>query len=212
MLQNLPTFYSTGLIWYTSSLKNFYMNVMQNAFTSTSTLSSISNSNISNIIPDKREDFNKTRATVDSLAQSRKQTKKLKSPKQAGNLVQIFEKDSSTFSKKETLGIAFIWGQNTEGQLGSVIHEIDINNSSKKLNKKLKLYHPKLLLPLKDSIIISVSCGTTFTMAITINRHVLAWGLNKSHQLGLGDDAPQNILIPTQVFGIENVYEVIILM
>lgn len=39
---------------------------------------------------------------------------------QPGNIVQIIEKDYSTFSKKEAVGVMFSWGQNTEGQMGNV--------------------------------------------------------------------------------------------
>jgi hypothetical protein len=35
--------------------------------------------------------------------------------KNKGNLVSIFERDSSTFSKKEIIGAAYLWGQNNEG-------------------------------------------------------------------------------------------------
>ena len=52
-------------------------------------------------------------------------------------------------------------------------------------------------MPLKDSIIISVSCGFTHSMAITLNRNVLAWGSNKSMQLGLGDNVGNYVHIPT---------------
>jgi alpha-tubulin suppressor-like RCC1 family protein len=52
---------------------------------------------------------------------------------------------------------------------------------------------------LKDTIILSVSCGHTHSMAITITRRVLAWGSNKSFQLGLGPKAPNVIYIPTVI-------------
>lgn len=33
----------------------------------------------------------------------------------------IFEKDTSTFNKKDTVGILYSWGLNNNGQLGSIL-------------------------------------------------------------------------------------------
>lgn len=33
----------------------------------------------------------------------------------------IFEKDSSTFNKKDTVGILYSWGLNNNGQLGNIL-------------------------------------------------------------------------------------------
>lgn len=50
------------------------------------------------------------------------------------------------------------------------------------LKNKCYLYrynYPRLLMQLKDSIIVSIACGHTHTLAITINQNVIAWGNNK---------------------------------
>ncbi len=44
---------------------------------------------------------------------------------------------------------------------------------SPNFNKKLKVFYPKMVTPLKDSIITSVSCGHNHSIAITINRNIL---------------------------------------
>jgi alpha-tubulin suppressor-like RCC1 family protein len=63
----------------------------------------------------------------------------------------------------------------------------------------MRIHFPRLIVPLKDSVIISVNCGYTHTAAITINRNILMWGSNKNGQLGLGVGAPRVIGIPTQI-------------
>jgi alpha-tubulin suppressor-like RCC1 family protein len=72
----------------------------------------------------------------------------------------------------------------------------------------MRIYYPKSVLPLKDTIIVSVACGHTHSMAITLTRTLLAWGSNKSHQLGLGDKAPNQIFVPTPILGLEDVQQV----
>lgn len=62
----------------------------------------------------------------------------------------------------------------------------------------MKIHNPKLLLPLKDTIIVSVSCGYSFSLAITITRNVVAWGDNSYNQLGLGEYCKEDrVLVPT---------------
>lgn len=45
-------------------------------------------------------------------------------------------------------------------------------------SKKIKVNFPKLIVPLKDSIITKVACGYQHSVAITFTGHVLAWGDN----------------------------------
>lgn len=63
----------------------------------------------------------------------------------------------------------------------------------------MRIYYPKTIMSLKDTIITNVACGHTHSMAITINRRLLAWGCNKANQLGLGSKAPSQVYIPTMV-------------
>ena len=123
--------------------------------------------------------------------------------------MQVFEKESSTFKKKDATGLAFVWGQNVEGQLGIVFDgEEDENNTNLNFNKKLKINNPRLLLPLKNTIIRNVACGYTHSVAITINYHVVVWGNNKSSQLGLGPESPPTVTIPTQIPKLESIVQV----
>ena len=213
MLKSLLFNVPTSLVWQTSLLRSFMLNVMQSAYLNTSTVSSISNfsgknerqiSNNSGL--NKSLNMNNDSGTPKQF----KNSKKNKGVNHSGNLAQILEKDISTFNKKETSGIAFCWGQNVEGQLG-VIYEGDEDEKVKNdgFNKKLRIGNPKLMLPLKNTIIRSVACGYTHTLAITVNFNVLAWGNNKSRQLGLGPDAPINVTVPTQIPKFENIILVI---
>ena len=213
MLKSLLFNVPTSIVWQTSLLKSFMLNVMQSAYLNTSTVSSISNFSGKNERQisinsglNKSLNMNNDSGTPKQF----KNSKKNKGANHSGNLAQILEKDISTFNKKETSGIAFSWGQNVEGQLG-VIYEGEEDGKVKNdgFNKKLRIGNPKLMLPLKNTIIRSVACGYTHTLAITVNFNVLAWGNNKSRQLGLGSDAPSNVTIPTQIPKFENIIQVI---
>jgi len=73
--------------------------------------------------------------------------------------------------------------------------------------KKLKVNFPKLLIPLKDSIIVQVACGHTHSAAVTFNGNLLTWGSNQQCQLGIGNE-PKQVPIPVQVPNLSNVQEV----
>jgi len=120
-----------------------------------------------------------------------------------GNLVQIFEKDASTLNKKEINGTIYSWGQNDKGQTGTFFGSLDDLGMSYK--KKSRMYYPKRLVLLKDTIIISVACGHSHSMAITLNGQLLSWGDNKFSQLGLGPNAPSEVSVPALVTGIKDV-------
>ena len=216
ILKNLLIFSPSRIFWQTSALKSFFLSIMQSVYTSTSTVSSLSNYSMkaekqlikeSNIISQSNEGPNYNNATPKNTKSSKK-NKTLNTV--GGNLVQVFEKECSTLSKKELSGVAFVWGQNIEGQLGVIIDgEEDQNNWNPNFDKKLKIMNPRLLLPLKNTVIKSVACGYTHTIAITINLNVLAWGSNKSCQLGLGPNTPNNVTIPTQIPKLENIIQVL---
>ena len=132
--------------------------------------------------------------------------KKDKKSSNGSNLVHIFEKDASSVNKRELNGSLYSWGQNNEGQVGtpvSNVKQLEIPGQ-----KKMRIYYPKSLLTLKDTVILAVSCGHTHSMAITISRKVFAWGSNRSLQLGLGEDAPSQVYIPTLIPQLSNVKKV----
>ena len=51
------------------------------------------------------------------------------------------------------------WGQNNEGQLGSIV-DCGFKKHSM-LRKKMKINYPRLIVPLKDTLITAISCGHT---------------------------------------------------
>ena len=213
ILKNLLIFSPSKILWQTSYLKSFFLSIMQSVYTSTSTVSSLSNYSLR---PEKQMSKDHTvkesneGGNYNATPKNTKTSKKNKTlTTVGGNLVQVFEKDSSTYNKKDLSGVAFVWGQNVEGQLGVIIDgEEDQNNWNPNFDKKLKIMNPRLLLPLKNTIIKSVACGYTHSIAITINQNVLAWGSNKSSQLGLGPNTPSNVTIPTQIPKLENIIQV----
>lgn len=70
------------------------------------------------------------------------------------------------------IGVAYSWGLNNSGQLGTILEDRKHHTYS------MKICNPKLMLPLKDTVIISVECGYSFTLAVTLSRQVLGWGDN----------------------------------
>lgn len=217
ILKNMMIFSPSRILWQTSYLKSFFLSIMQSVYTSTSTVSSLSNYSMrpekqgikdSNVVSQSNEGINNYNNATPKNNKSAKKTKIINTV--GGNLVQVFEKEGSTLCKKELSGVAFVWGQNVEGQLGVIIDgEEDQNNWNPNFDKKLKIMNPRLLLPLKNTVIKSVACGYTHTIAITINLNVMAWGSNKSCQLGLGPNTPNNVTIPTQIPKLENITQVI---
>ena len=202
MVEYLPLNLSTGILWETSFLTNFFMSVMQNTFNSSTSVSSLSNFSM-----DRQQSFN-NRDTLGGQSTPKgsatlKHEKKQKKFNQGGNLVQTIEKDGSTLVKQEAAGTIYTWGQNSQGQVGvptNFIEEEDSMNS-----RKMRVFYPKVLLSLKDTVIISVACGHTHCTAITISRRLLAWGNNKAGQLGLGKKAPKHIYVPAVVPGVSSV-------
>lgn len=216
IIKNLMIFSPSKILWQTSYLKSFFLSIMQSVYSSTSTISSLSNYSTRHDrqSKDPTNEFNNSNQGMNQNV-TPKYTKTSKKNKTlnvvGGNLVQVFEKDSSTYNKKEINGVAFVWGQNIEGQLGVIIDgEENQNNWNPNFDKKMKIMNPRLLLPLKNTIIKSVSCGYTHSIAITINQNILSWGSNKSCQLGLGTNTPTNVTIPTQIPKLENIIQVFI--
>ena len=203
MLIHLPTFQHTRILWNSANLRDFYFYILQSSFNNSVSISSISNYSM-----EKGRD----RSIIGGLDASStpknrsRYEKRDKTFEQGGNLVQMMEKDNSTFNKKEINGMIYSWGQNNDGQVGipaGPTEESIIPN-----HKKMRIYYPKGLSTLKDTIIVSVSCGHTHSMAVTLCRRLLAWGSNKSLQLGLGNNAPNKVYVPTLVPGLKDVQSV----
>ena len=183
MCENLLFFSSSEKIWQISELRYFLLSLMQNLLISTSSATSVSSfSNQSEVTS------NKSYKSIE---------RKQKTPK-SGTIVHIFERDSSTFAKKEIIGGVYVWGRNSDGQLG--------------LNEQMgtKILFPRFLLSLKESIIIRVACGLTHCLAISINKSVFAWGCNSSFQLGIGKNSAKNVLIPTLISNLTDIVDVIL--
>lgn len=82
-----------------------------------------------------------------------------------------------------SLGLVFTWGCGTDGQCGHGVFKNELR--------------PKALTKI-PSRVLDVVCGHNFTMALTENRSVYAWGNNTYGQLGCGKNVPA-IAIPTKI-------------
>ncbi|KAL4472690.1 hypothetical protein ABPG74_018639 [Tetrahymena malaccensis] len=191
LMQNLLIFQESGVIWEISSLRAFQLSIMQNVFHANSSCSSVSSHS------DKLDQATPKSQRIESKNKGYIQSN------QSGNIVQILEKDYSTFSKKDAVGVMFSWGQNTEGQMGNVY-----DPKQNLLSKKIKVNFPKLIVPLKDTIVTSVACGYQHSVAITYAGTVLAWGDNSHSQLGLGEKSPSSVPYPTPIPALTNIQSV----
>ena len=92
-------------------------------------------------------------------------------------------------------GLVFVWGSDTEGQLGI---SIDSNIS------QVQLY-PRMLTYLKDFVVTEIAAGALHSVAVTLEGLCFAWGNNECGQLGLGPDLPKIISSPVHVKAINHV-------
>lgn len=218
VLQNSPLFYSSDIMWQSETMKSFFLMIMQNAFQvnfdNPPSLSSSSQDRF-NHDPSQRKinvpennsfiynsvnNCNPGSTNNNNTAPNNNQNNNIAcTPKSQGNKLRfdqssirlLFERDDSTFSKRDALGVAYSWGYNNGGQLACLLEQ-----TTKESFEKIKFFSPKLVIPLKDTIIQKVACGHDFTMAITATHHLLSWGNNCSKQLGLGMNTPKYILFP----------------
>ncbi len=200
MLTHMLTFQNSGILWDTAYLRDFVLAIMQNSFSNSTSVSSLSGFSL-----DKGKDKNSMTDGASTPKSGILKFDKKKDRFQGGNLVQIFEKDTSTINKRELNGVVFSWGQNSDGQVGTPTSNVE----ELEPGKKMRIYYPKCILPLKDTIIVSVACGHTHSMAITLSRTLMAWGCNKSFQLGLGEGAPNQVYVPTVIPGMFDVSSVL---
>jgi len=205
MISYMPIFQPTGILWDTSALRDFFLSIMQSSFTNTTSVSSVSNYSMRVDKSFIGLDASQSQGIRSSISGQRSDKKERKfNP--GGNLVQIFEKDPSTFNKKEISGTIYAWGQNDKGQTGTFIGNAeDLTGSFK---KKTRIYYPKRVVLLKDTIIVSISCGHSHSIAITLDGQLLSWGDNSFSQLGLGPNTPNEISTPTIITGIKDVISV----
>jgi len=203
IINHMPIFQPTGILWDTSSLREFFLTIMQSSFTNTTSVSSVSNFSMK---VDRSFIGLDVSQGIRSSASGQRSDKKERKFNPGGNLVQIFEKDPSTFNKREISGTIYAWGQNDKGQTGTFVGNAEDLSSSFK--KKTRIYFPKRLVLLKDTIIVSISCGHSHSIATTLDGQLLAWGDNSFSQLGLGPNVPQEISTPTIISGIKDVISV----
>jgi alpha-tubulin suppressor-like RCC1 family protein len=201
IITHMPIFHNTGKIWETVNLRDFYLSMMQSTYANSTSVTSLSNFSM---VESKEKSGADGSSTPKGL--SFKPDKKQKKLTQGGNLVNVFEKDVSSLSKKELSGIIYSWGQNSDGQVG--IPTIQITDDEIINVRKLRLYSPRMVVALKDTIITYIATGRIHSAAVTISGRVLTWGCNKSSQLGLGDKASPLVFIPTPIPNLRNIKNV----
>lgn len=87
-----------------------------------------------------------------------------------------------------TDGNVITWGANRKGQLGN--------------GQFTSMCVPEVITLLKHRPVISISCGESHTLALTIGGNVYAWGDNSQGQLGVSDTT--NRLRPEMVRSLRN--------
>lgn len=114
----------------------------------------------------------------------------------------ILNKDHFALSRSEGNGVVYVWGTDTQGQLGWA------NVANMKLDEmdnEFKRNYPRILIGLKDLIIKEIWCGNEHSLAVTLKGEVYAWGNNRSKQLGIGYNTPDFVNQPTRVFNVGSV-------
>lgn len=94
-----------------------------------------------------------------------------------------------SLSLESSKGIVYIWGSDTDGQLG-------IANEQEPC---LVLMYPRMLTTLKDFVISEIAAGALHCVAVTVDGLCFTWGNNESGQLGLGPDMPKIVSVPMLV-------------
>jgi hypothetical protein len=155
LLQNLPCFHPGKVFWTTTSMKTF-VNTIHSYH---KVISEFSETSMEIETPSK----NKNDA---GLFQ-----KNLISTSEDDNnkFFKLLETDICSFRARHSKGACYSWGTNNQGQLGSIglVHD-GLHQFSQ--HKKHLMYHPRLLLPIKNCIITAVACGHSHSLAVTIDR------------------------------------------
>ena len=117
----------------------------------------------------------------------------------------ILNKENHALSRSECNGVAYVWGTDTHGQLGSA----NISNMKfDEMGNNFKRLYPRIWIGLKDYIVKEVWWGNEHSLAVTTEGNVFAWGNNTNKQLGIGYNSPKTVSLPTRVYNIQNVIAV----
>jgi alpha-tubulin suppressor-like RCC1 family protein len=120
----------------------------------------------------------------------------------ANDLQQLLDRETSSLKLKNMIGSVYTWGQNNEGQLGSIPVNVTATGT------KVRNGYPRLLVPLQNVIVTSIACGHMHTLIITLDQKVFAWGSNKTSQLGLGPHAPEWVPMPLPIRELSHIVKV----
>lgn len=116
----------------------------------------------------------------------------------SSSLSQALVMQEYSLSLDSAKGLIYIWGSDTDGQLG-VCNEED---------KNLVLMYPRMLTALKDHVVCEIAAGALHCIAVTVDGLCFAWGNNEGLQLGLGPDMPKIVSVPVCVKAINCVKSV----
>ena len=114
----------------------------------------------------------------------------------------VLNKEHFAMSTSESNGVVYVWGTDTQGQLGCTnVANMKFND----MDNDLRRNYPRILIGLKDHIVKEVCCGNEHSLAVTLQGEVYAWGNNRSKQLGIGYNTPNFVNQPTRVYNVGSV-------
>lgn len=112
-------------------------------------------------------------------------------------ITKMINRDRYSFTSTGVYGYSYSWGSNNMGQLGSIA---SAEETTPLLNSRpFLIYFPRPLLATKNLVVREVACGYSHSLAILASGNLLAWGSNKSWQLGLGQNYPDIVPSPLPV-------------
>ena len=85
-------------------------------------------------------------------------------------------------------GTVLAWGDNTYGQLGNYKYPDDYEDGDAFEQYPVQVVNSEGIGPLEG--VVDISAGGFNSFAVTSSGHVVAWGNNEDHQLGIGGDLP----------------------
>ena len=117
--------------------------------------------------------------------------KQSKRAMQQSSLTQVLLPENGAISISELKGALYVWGCDSNGQLGLKNHSL--------------LPLPRFMTCLKDTVIREISVGSEHCIAISVQGQCFAWGANSHSQLGLGPDLPSQVHTPTLLESVSQV-------